>query len=524
MIAALASCTQEPELTTKDSSKVQASAADFQCDEAFTRTTITQSGSAAPTFAWKAGDVIGVIPMDGKTVQSNYEISKIDSDPKTATFDGGVWALKDGKGYAAYYPYQKEALVSKEKLEFSFQGQTQTANNSLEHFSAYDYMYAPAVTASSSTTAFNFSHLVSLVRVQVTVPQADEYTSLVLESSAAWFAGKAELSLADGMMTSTQSLKSCTIALDKISVSAGGVLTVWFATLPTSALDGGSLTAKLYGKNTLSTIDITGLKTFEAGKAYSFSCSASSPSAGGMEYVDLGLSVKWAKCNLGASNPEEYGDYYAWGDIETYYEDGYAQESSQKHWKSGKSRGYTEANYRFYQIDTVTAWVDEVVDADGFVITPGGEKTTIYKGYTKYIPKLKAGGYGLRGFFDTLTQLELSDDVARIKLGGKWRMPTDTEFTELRNNCTWQWGTYKGVNGYKVTSKKEGYTDKWIFLPAAGYRSGTDLSSVGSSGRYWSSSLYTSLPYSAYGLDFGSSDVLKGNYRYYGVSVRPVSE
>lgn len=322
IMAAMVSCSMEQEPATVETNKVSATADDFKYAEAFTRTTITQSGSSAPTFAWKAGDVIGVIPMDNETVQSNYKISKIDSDPKTATFDGGVWALKEGKGYAAYYPYSEVVARKNSKLEFSFLGQTQTANNSLEHISAYDYMYAPAVTASSSTTAFNFSHLVSLVRVQVTVPQADEYTSLVLESSAAWFAGKAELSLAEGTMTSTQSLKSCTIALDNISVSAGGVLTVWFATLPTSALDGVSLTAKLYGKNTNSTIDITGLKTFEAGKAYSFSCSAGSPSAGGMEYVDLGLSVKWATCNLGASNPEEYGDYYAWGDIETYYEDG----------------------------------------------------------------------------------------------------------------------------------------------------------------------------------------------------------
>lgn len=510
MIVALVSCTQEPELKTKDSSKVQASAADFQCDEAFTRTTITQSGSSAPTFAWKAGDVIGVIPMDGKTVQSNYEISKIDTDPRTATFDGGVWALKEGKGYAAYYPYQKEALVSNEKLEFSFLGQTQTANNSLEHISAYDYMYAPAVTASSSTTAFNFSHLVSLVRVQVTVPQADEYTSLVLESSAAWFAGKAELSLADGTMTSTQSLKSCTIALDNISVSAGGVLSVWFATLPTSALDGGSLAVKLYGKNTNSTIDITGLKTFEAGKAYSFSCSASSPSAGGMEYVDLGLSVKWATCNLGANAPEEYGDYYTWGDIETYYEEGYAQEHPQKHWKSGKSGGYSENNYKFYKTERGD-------DGDGFDFN--------YTGYTKYVPKSYAGQHGFKGFYDDKKVLDPEDDVAHVKLGGKWRMPTSSEINELINNCTWTWASYKGVNGYKVTSKKEGYTDKWIFLPAAGYRSVTNLYNVGSYGYYWSSSLYSNNPSSAYYLSFYSSNVSRDyRGRYYGRSVRPVSE
>lgn len=524
MIAALVSCTQEPELTTKDSSKVQASAADFQCDESFTRTTITQSGSAAPTFAWKAGDVIGVIPTDGKTVQSNYEISKIDSDPKTATFDGGVWALKEGKEYAAYYPYSEVVARKDSKLEFSFRGQTQTANNSLEHISSYDYMYAQAVTASSGSTAFNFKHLVSLVRMQITVPKTDEYTTLTLESDAAWFAGKAELSLADGNMASTQSLKVCTIALDDIAVNSGEVLTVWFSMLPTTALDGKSITVKLYGKNSFSTIELTGLKTFEAGKAYSFSCAAGSSSTE-MKYVDLGLSVKWATCNLGASAPEEYGDYYAWGDIETYYEDGYAQEW-QEHWKSGKTGGYSLENYKYYQIDTVTTWVDAVVDADGFEITPGGEKTTIYKGYSKYVRQEDSTAFGFKGFYDNLAMLQASDDVAHIKLGGKWRMPTDAEFTELRENCTWTWGAYKGINGYKVTSNKAGYTDKWIFLPAAGYRHYSSLYGVGSDSSYWSSSLNTYNPYYAYYLYFDSGYVCKRGdvYRFDGQSVRPVSE
>lgn len=365
--------------------------------------------------------------------------------------------------------------------------------------------------------------------MQITVPQTDVYTSLTLESTAAWFAGKAELSLADGTMTATQSLKNCTVALDNISVSSGSVLTVWFATLPTSALNGGSLTVKLSGKNTAGSTTVTGLNAFEAGKAYSFSCSASSPSAGGMEYVDLGLSVKWAKCNLGASNPEEYGDYYAWGEIETYYEDGYAQEAPQNHWKNGNPyySSNTSKYYKFWQDDTVKVWVDEVIDADGFVITPGGEKTIIYYGFSKYVMPKDSINWGFKGVYDNLTTLQACDDVAHIKLGGKWRIPTADEFTELLNNCTWQWATYRGINGYKVTSNKAGYTDKWIFLPAADHLADRfeELSDLGYSGYYWSSSLATNQSRYARYMGFGKyTHQMYYELRYYSKSIRPVSD
>ena len=119
------------------------------------------------------------------------------------------------------------------------------------------------------------------------------------------------------------------------------------------------------------------------------------------------------------------------------------------------------------------------------------------------------------------------DDAASVALGGKWRMPTDEEWTELRNtdNCSWTWTTIDGVDGYKVQSKKSGYTDNWIFLPAAGYRRSSNLSNVGPYGYYWSSSLGMYGPDDACGLDFGSSYVSRGiYYRSDGQSIRPVSE
>ena len=198
------------------------------------------------------------------------------------------------------------------------------------------------------------------------------------------------------------------------------------------------------------------------------------PNTGNHEYVDLGLSVKWATCNVGASKPEDYGDYFAWGETTT---------KSTYDWSTYK---YCNGSY-----NTLTK----------------------YNNSSSY------------GSVDNKTTLELADDAARANWGGSWRMPTDSELTELREQCTWTWTTQNGVNGYKVTSKKSGYTNKSIFLPAAGYRDDSSLFGAGSYGRYWSSSLYTDNPSRAWGVYFYSSSVYRYYYfRNYGFSVRPVCQ
>ena len=187
------------------------------------------------------------------------------------------------------------------------------------------------------------------------------------------------------------------------------------------------------------------------------------------EYVDLGLSVKWATCNVGASQPEEFGDYFAWGEIEP-------------------KETYDWSTYK---------WCNGS-----------------YNTQTKYC----TGSY--YGTVDNKTQLELSDDAARANWGGSWRMPTDAELTELREQCTWTWTTQNGVYGYKVTSKKNGNS---IFLPAAGFRYDSSLYDAGSFGLYWSGLLNTGSPNRAWHVLF-ASDYVGRDYdgRGSGSSVRPV--
>ena len=196
----------------------------------------------------------------------------------------------------------------------------------------------------------------------------------------------------------------------------------------------------------------------------------------GHEYVDLGLSVKWATCNVGADSPEEYGYHFAWG------------ETSPK-------TTYNWSTYKYCN----------------------GSSTPM----TKYC---EDSYYGY-GTVDNKTILELADDAAHVNWGGNWRMPTRAEQDELRNssNCTWTWTTQNGVKGYKVTSKKNGNS---IFLPAAGCRLNDGLNGAGSNGYYWSSSLYTYGSGYAYNLYFYSGYVGWDNYggRYGGQSVRAVCE
>lgn len=198
------------------------------------------------------------------------------------------------------------------------------------------------------------------------------------------------------------------------------------------------------------------------------------------EYVDLGLSVKWATCNVGASKPEEYGEYFAWAAAKSQY---------------------------------LHNWVN----------TPYQTQNTTHYSNTKFTKYLGSDSSSYRDSSTSLenalkTILDIDDDVAHICWGGQWRMPTDSEMKELIINCTWTWTNYNGVYGDKVTSKING---NFIFLPAAGF---IDYSfSPVSWGRYWSSSLNVSIPYEALGLFFSSNDVdFYGNYRYSGFSVRAV--
>ena len=168
-----------------------------------------------------------------------------------------------------------------------------------------------------------------------------------------------------------------------------------------------------------------------------------------VEAVDLGLSVKWANMNVGATKDSGFGSYFAWGEVKPK---------------------------KYYSWGTYT-WS---------------------KGDSNFLLKYSVA--------DRKIQLAPSDDAARANWGGEWRMPTIAECEELADpaKCDWEWTTKDGVNGYKITGKKTG---KSIFLPITGFRIYDGVQFRAIKGIYWTSTLYQGNPTKAYCLEFDFSDV-----------------
>lgn len=185
--------------------------------------------------------------------------------------------------------------------------------------------------------------------------------------------------------------------------------------------------------------------------------------------IDLGLSVKWASFNLGASQAKEYGGYYAWGEIEP-------------------KNIYVNDTYKWSMAS--------------------------YDMLTKYCTK---SSYGYNGFTDGKTVLDTEDDAAHVQLGGAWRIPTQAEMTELMEQCTWQWIQINGVNGWRVT----GTNGNSIFLPAAG-EWGDMAYDEGSLGRYWTSTLMSLPSYASCLWIDPSGFSFAAGPRLVGYSIRPV--
>ncbi len=188
------------------------------------------------------------------------------------------------------------------------------------------------------------------------------------------------------------------------------------------------------------------------------------------EYVDLGLpsGILWATCNIGANSPEEFGNYFAWGEI------------TPKH-------SYSWDTYKF---------------------------GSCFNELNKYNTQNEYGKV------DNITTLNIEDDAANANWGHGWRMPTATEFAELRKVCTWEWGKMNGIQGYYVIGPNQNY----IFLPAAGWYDDAGVQDAVMRGNYWASSIDTFSPFNAYCLLFFSNGWNHdgGWGRLHGRSIRPV--
>ena len=461
------------DITGDEVQKVTVQSHPFEFDDD-TRTTLTASYKSI-IFSWASYDAMGVFPV---APYSNSQAKRTLSvpagaDAHYATFDGAGWELSQNNTYAAYVPYNGSLPSSTEydEVPIDLTGQDGTLETIGKK---YDYMYAPSTRGTfknlggnNTEIVFDFQHVVSILQLKLTMPVATDWRSVTLAStdgSKVWITS-ATMNVATGEVTPKETASEVTLSLDNVSTTKSEkTLTLYLAVLPTTTGD-LTLTAKT-SANRPYTTTLTG-KTLVAGKAYRYTKSefefittSSTGTRNGYTWVDLGLSVKWATMNVGATSETDYGNYYAWGETEPQ-----------------ASNAYSWSSYK---------WGDS------------SSSKTKYCTNSSY------------GTVDNKTTLDPEDDAATQNWGGAWRMPTHTEVSELVKNCYWVWtSSYNdsGVAGYIVYAAKfvqdkgkevtfgnipsDNYslTDFHIFLPAGGYRNDNKYSLAGENAYFWSSSL-----------------------------------
>ena len=366
----------------------------------------------------------------------------------------------------------------------------------------YELFYA---TSTNGARSFTFTHKMALIKWTIKVNGASDNDVCDIVLSGTGLKNSATLDPATGTLTVGSS--DGTITLKDVTLSSAAS-TELYVVLPPCTVSSG-ITATL----TMTSGDKSGYITAgNLGDGSSITVAANKYYTAGPneftlpEYVDLGLpsGTKWATYNVGASSPEEYGLFFAWGETTGYGSD------------TSDGRLFNWPNY----------------------LLCNGTSTTL----TKY------NNNSNFGVVDNKVTLESVDDAATANWGSAWKMPTRDQWSELLSNCYWVWtDSYNetDVAGYIVYAAKEDvhkgkkkysssgddYTssyslsDSHIFLPAVGYRFIDTLRSQGTSGNYWSSSIYESAPRNAKYLNFDDlegADVTDQGGRYCGLQVRPV--
>ena len=469
-------------VTGDEVQKVTIQSHPFEFDDD-TRTLLTASDKSI-NFSWAGYDAMGVFPV---APHSNNQAKRTLSvpagaDAHYATFDGAGWELSQNNTYAAYVPYNGSLPSSTlyDEVPVDLNGQDGTLETIGKK---YDYMYAPSTRGTfknlggkNTEIVFDFEHAVSIIQLNLTMPVAAKWKSVSLESadgSKVWTTS-ATMNVATGEVTPKETSSVDSISLNNVKTTESNkTLTLYLAVLPTTTGD-LTLTAKTSADRSY-TATLKG-KTFKAGRAYRFTTSTKYIPISGYEngyaYVNLGLSVKWATMNVGATSVADYGKYYAWGETKGYGEE---DQSNARNYVSAGS--YTKNSYYW---DTYK-WSND----------DGGNS------FSKYTASSK-------------NTLDAEDDAATQNWGGAWRMPTSAERDELVNNCYWVWtSSYNGsgVAGYIVyvakSSSDKGkavtsgnspsgdysLSDSHIFLPAAGCHYRSSFYDAGTNGCYWSSSL-----------------------------------
>lgn len=477
-VLALAACSRtENETTEVLSQKVSVRVHDFEGD-ASTKATIGTDNQK--TFSWSNNDVIGVWPLtvDDTQTATQMSFSLTGATGASAVFKGTGWGLIcDGNyEYTSYYPYNADC--EKSAIAIKYPANLDLANNSaLSQVYPYLYMYAKAIKPENTESAsFDFYQLSALAKFVISAPAGVQYTKMTISSTEDIFVTEATYDLATvsetaPVITPTKKVNTIGMSINAVTLSEGEKLTAWFIMCPT-ALSGKTLTVKLYdSKNNKYEGAITCKNDQKSGKVYKYETTvtmAEKPEfdAASIVPVDLGHpNFLFAPFNVGATSIEEIGDYFANGEVKPKEE-------------------YTQAT-----------WTGK--DA-------------------------KRHGNGRFNGNTELTEFNTDYDAAATLWGNGWKTPNYLELNAfLQDQCDKEWVTINGTQGWKCYNTKD--HSKWIFLPATGYKEGSNVKES-NVGYYWTSHIDGNTYFTEV-CKQGSPKSMGGTRPpYCGLAIRPVIE
>ena len=482
MLLLVLSCTSLTDNAISTNDMVITEITGYTKDDTMTKTGIEDNGSGGKDVVWKSGNAISLFFNTGNSGGSQFTTT---NSGTIATFTGSISAISgdlSGTGGSAYfwavYPYNSNASCNGTSITTELPNTQAAYPNDI----ADDLLIT---IGRSPNLSIYFRNTCSVIEFKL----SKEYITKISFSgnNNELIAGRFYASFDDNNAVMVNNYasgkKTITVSPAESSYFATGTK-YYLVLLPQHFSNGYSITftrSDGYTATYTSSADITlsagyfyTMYNKDSGLTFKDSSSNAVPIP---TAVDLGLSVKWASFNLGASTESECGGYYSWG--------------------MSYNAGSTWTNYKF-----VSGYLNNEPQ------------------FTKY------NTVSTYGPIDNKTVLDAEDDVAHVKLGGKWRMPTCAEFQELIDNCTWTFATVDDVYGFYIKSKTN---SNKIFLPRYGHKEGSTVHS-NTHGYYWSSSLRTEdSRYAMFLLYYtGSGSMYKnidnGAQRNYALPIRPVKE
>lgn len=481
---------------------------DYNGIDSLTRTSL-ESGDFSNQYktVWNSNESIGLFKVSPNAVGNTEVILPNASGSSTSSVEYGlIQFLSAGDKIVAYYPYSSK-ISSYSNIPFSFEYQCQDGKNSYTHLSNYDYLYSKTVTCVSNQQSIPMYHFGAILKLNIKLPVAASWKKIILfnPNGNKCFMLNGFYNASNGAVTSSEKSSFITLKLDDVITKQKNEVVSFYVCVPRIT------TQKLEVIACTDDDDFYSMKYncgFSNGKAYTINLNEMKKT---QSWVDLGLSVLWSTCNLGAKTKTDIGKYYAWAEKKgrgDRYDDNYV---NQHHHNS-----YIKDIYDWYSYFDYSG-----LDQYGYA-SCGKYHYDFYHDYN---------------FFS-------EDDAASIELGDNWRIPTYVEFKELIDNCvktptniTLDNGVR--VYGYTFYSNK---TDNSIFLPITGYVDGSKIyktdvynPAIQSEGFYWTSTMSSAIysEYKAFCMTFGNSYYIGYNGseeypkitlqdKYLGYALRPV--